>query len=99
MFWRFFTFLSFIICSIGVTAPLSEQDLSQQYDKLFDICSQTSCKEYSRYESMNCIHQCISEACYQKHYGKEPLEPGEVDEAREDEYITCVKEEIAQNES
>ena len=54
----------------------------------------SSCMELIPEESLNCIHQCMSESCYDTIYGTNPLEPGEIDIDRAKEFETCVKNEM-----
>jgi len=39
----------------------------------------------------NCVNRCLSAACYDKVYAKKPLEPGEVDKLRSNEFADCMK--------
>ncbi|KAK8791725.1 hypothetical protein WA588_002034, partial [Blastocystis sp. NMH] len=74
----------------------SPKQIDDYYQRLYDNCEERSCKDLNRYENLNCIHTCISETCYDLVYHNEPLEPGEVDLVREDQFITCVKNGIVQ---
>eukprot|EP00953_Heterococcus_sp_UTEX-ZZ885_P039117 20066-Heterococcus_DN1.PRE.3 len=67
-------------------------------------CELESCSQFVPEEAMNCLHQCISPACYQSIYAAEPvrrlahsfLEDGEVDLARSRAFINCFKKELRQ---
>ncbi|KAK8829766.1 hypothetical protein WA577_001160, partial [Blastocystis sp. JDR] len=72
----------------------TEERLDRYYDDMRENCLSVNCKDLGRYENMNCIHECISKQCYAFLYKEEPLEPGEIDNVREDKFITCVKNEI-----
>ncbi|KAH7288218.1 hypothetical protein KP509_31G017500 [Ceratopteris richardii] len=39
----------------------------------------------------NCALRCISTACYEKIYGDDPLEEGEIDYKRGREFLHCVR--------
>ena len=45
-------------------------------------------------EAMNCIHECRSPECYDILYGKDPLEPGQIDTDRAKEFDTCNRSEL-----
>jgi hypothetical protein len=57
----------------------------------------SACMDLIPEESLNCINQCMSEACYEKIYGTNPLEPGEIDIDRAKEFESCVKNEMRHN--
>lgn len=40
----------------------------------------------------NCINECISKICYDTIYKNNPLEPGEIDKIREEEFYKCYKQ-------
>ncbi|KAK8791272.1 hypothetical protein WA171_002219 [Blastocystis sp. BT1] len=88
-----------LLLSVAFAAAENRESWSQQridnyYQKLYDECETVTCKEFNRYENMNCIHECICKQCYTKIYEREPLEPGEVDFQREDDFIVCTKNSI-----
>jgi hypothetical protein len=45
-------------------------------------------------ESMNRVHLCISEQCFNQFYKENPLEDGEIDVLRIKEFEKCAKEEL-----
>jgi Domain of unknown function (DUF4787) len=45
-------------------------------------------------ESLNCVNECMSPACYTQVYAHEPLEDGQVDIPRAKEFEACVQEEL-----
>jgi hypothetical protein len=49
-----------------------------------------SCASLIPEESMNCIHRCVSVGCFKEVYGKEQLEPGEIDLPRQNVFEDCV---------
>ncbi|KAI5070391.1 hypothetical protein GOP47_0014734 [Adiantum capillus-veneris] len=50
------------------------------------------CKS-SAIEKENCALRCVSAACYEKIYGDDPLEEGEIDFKRGREFQYCVRKE------
>lgn len=40
----------------------------------------------------NCLNRCVSEPCYVRVYGNEPLEEGEVDYTRSRAFLMCLRE-------
>lgn len=56
-----------------------------------------SCASLIPEESMNCIHRCVSVRCFIEVYGKEQLEPGEVDLPRAEAFDDCVVAEIKES--
>jgi hypothetical protein len=59
-------------------AHLEQQCLEEICTGNFDI-----------YEKQNCIMKCISPTCWERFYGNNPLEDGEVDEVRKGRFNTC----------
>lgn len=51
--------------------------------------------ERSRAAMENCILRCVSPKCYDKVYGEDPLEEGEVDDVRGSRFRSCAKNEHA----
>lgn len=45
-------------------------------------------------ESLNCVNQCISPACFESIFAANPLEDGEVDFQRADKFEACAHEEL-----
>ena len=43
---------------------------------------------------MNCIHACRSPMCFQQIYQDEPLEPGQIDLEKADQFNSCCVTEI-----
>ena len=39
----------------------------------------TACIKKSPFDKITCIRKCVSNNCYASVYGREPLEPGEID--------------------
>jgi hypothetical protein len=60
-----------------------------------------TCASMIAEESLNCIFECVSPNCFAEIYGKEPLEPGplepgEVDIKRAQEFEDCASEQLRQ---
>eukprot|EP00967_Tisochrysis_lutea_P136955 scaffold244982_cov33-Tisochrysis_lutea.AAC.1 len=53
-------------------------------------CERSNCKDHDEDERANCILRCQSQACYQKIYGEEELEPGEIDVRRGRLFTACL---------
>ena len=45
-------------------------------------------------ESLNCVNQCLSHDCYEQIFAQDPLEDGEIDVVRGQQFEDCVKEEL-----
>ena len=56
-----------------------------------------SCAPLIPEESMNCIHRCVSVRCFNEVYGKEQLEPGEIDLPRAEAFEDCVAAELKES--
>jgi len=74
---------------------------TSKYDRIWrkkkKNCETSSCAEIVPDEAYNCVNQCISEICYDSVYKMEPLEDGEIDVARNRQFIFCVRNEIREN--
>lgn len=57
-------------------------------------CERQCLLEWVPEEAMNCVHTCRSPTCFEKLYGKDPLEPGQVDMERADLFDKCHLSEI-----
>ena len=55
-----------------------------------DKCYKETCPRIKQELAANCINKCASEKCYGEVYGKNPLEYGETDNARERNFVDCV---------
>lgn len=45
-------------------------------------------------ESLNCVNRCMSKDCYARIFANDPLEDGEVDLVRGQQFEDCVQEEL-----
>ncbi|KAA0158149.1 hypothetical protein FNF28_06389 [Cafeteria roenbergensis] len=52
-------------------------------------CRSQVCGSIPVHEDDNCVNECVSPRCYQEVYGAEPLEPGEVDLVRWQQFSSC----------
>ena len=59
-------------------------------------CETTVCGAYPLEEGLNCVSACLSPACFQQVYGVEPLEDGELDFARAQQFDECFLSELKQ---
>ena len=59
-----------------------------------DCITSEECKLIHPEENDNCINKCTSIQCFDKIYGDEPLEPGEVDFHRWRLFTTCARKEV-----
>ena len=57
-------------------------------------CEMEACIRFLPEEAMNCVQLCISPNCYERVYGGNPLEDGELDIDRAQQFELCVKEEM-----
>eukprot|EP01138_Halocafeteria_seosinensis_P010923 gb/GECG01011156.1/.p1 GENE.gb/GECG01011156.1/~~gb/GECG01011156.1/.p1 ORF type:complete len:154 (+),score=10.79 gb/GECG01011156.1/:1-462(+) len=53
-----------------------------------------SCSHIHPLENDNCVNECISKVCYDKVYGDNPLEPGEIDSGRRAAFVRCAKKDL-----
>ena len=56
-------------------------------------CEQNVCGAYLMEENLNCVSMCLSPACYEKVYGDNPVEDGELDFVRAKLFDECFLEE------
>jgi hypothetical protein len=56
-------------------------------------CERGECSSVHEDDFGNCVLKCQSAACYEEVYGKEELEPGEIDHKRTRQFTTCVNAE------
>ena len=61
--------------------------------KLRNLCENEVCGAYLVEENLNCVSICLSPACYEKVYGENPLEDGELDFERAKRFDECFLEE------
>ncbi|QDZ20670.1 hypothetical protein HOP50_04g31920 [Chloropicon primus] len=64
--------------------------VDKEYYKLRDECT-GGCTGGSDVQKENCVLLCVSPECYEKIYGSDPLEEGELDTTRGRLFRTCVR--------
>lgn len=60
------------------------------YNKLKKKCHSLHCNNMSKRLAINCINSCVSKNCFDKIYGNELLEYGEIDTVRDNSFRLCV---------
>ena len=74
---------------------VSRKSLEKQYNAKVLRCETETCGHLILEESMNCVTECVSRKCYEEaSFDRNPLEDGEIDEARSVVFAQCVKKEI-----
>lgn len=93
-----FTSLLLVLFSTVMGKGMAQNNMPNRLDRIWQArkqnCEQsTECRDIPAAESMNCINQCLSSACYEKVYASEPLEDGEIDRKRDRKFTDCVRQE------
>uniref|UniRef100_A0A0G4GQ10 Uncharacterized protein n=1 Tax=Chromera velia CCMP2878 TaxID=1169474 RepID=A0A0G4GQ10_9ALVE len=57
-------------------------------------CVMNECSDIPEEENDDCVDKCLSPQCYQDIFAENPLEPGEVDRKRRNDFMNCVKKEV-----
>lgn len=65
---------------------------------LNDCETNKNCSKFDQFTSSNCVLECLSSFCYHEFYGINPLEEGEIDTKRYNQFHKCVREEIYRKE-
>jgi len=60
-------------------------------------CEQEAGPHLLPHERENIVLACVSQNCYQRIYGIDPLEEGEIDTMRGREYRSCTREELQES--
>jgi hypothetical protein len=76
-------------------ANKNRKKIRKLVQKIQSHCRDHVCFSGRLEESMNCIHFCVSPACYESVYGDMPLEDGEMDFVRDAAYETCLQKEFS----
>jgi hypothetical protein len=70
---------------------------SKTHEKLWKTrkknCEKINCSHLVSDEAMNCVNECTSTDCYKEVYANDPLEDGEIDNARNRQFLQCVRKE------
>ena len=88
---RFAIFSLCVVIAIGKAARTNQLDRIWKNKKL--SCEVNQCTHLFPDEAYNCVNDCISTDCFNSIYHMSPLEDGEVDDARQREFMTCVRKE------
>mmetsp|Transcript_9702 Transcript_9702/g.35536 ORF Transcript_9702/g.35536 Transcript_9702/m.35536 type:complete len:120 (-) Transcript_9702:411-770(-) len=100
--WLFVALLFLVLASTAGAAKKRSSKLDSQYRETKRECESavstgtfgdTSCRE-SFASRENCVLRCTSEKCYQKVYGDDPLEEGEIDSGRSRDFRICARTDI-----
>ncbi len=78
----FVVFFIFFIYSIGIVEAKNESPFDRALKKKQKTCDKEICKRHIENYNENCINQCTHVECFNKIYGTDPLEDGEVDNKR-----------------
>ena len=60
-------------------------------------CESSTCEELIPEEAYNCVNKCLSEECFRMIYQDNPLEDGEIDNARNRQFTQCMRNEMREN--
>ena len=72
----------------------SSRRLKKEIHSVRSHCQQVTCAIWLPEEAKNCVNFCTSPACYAQVFGANPLEDGEIDIPRSQDYEDCLKEEF-----
>ena len=90
-------YFALLIATFISHAAAANKNSAAKFDKLWRAkkveCEQTVCLGQVIAESYNCVNKCTSAKCYEDIYEKYPLEDGEVDVRRSQEFSTCMRKE------
>lgn len=81
-----------LLASCGEAAKRNSRHARNMQTRRRD-CERITCAGVHEYERENCILRCRSEQCYERIYGAEELEPGEIDAQRTRLFNTCESQE------
>ena len=97
-FPRLVSFLLALLHSITTTPAASVSVGGNHYNRVDRQwrekkreCEQRQCQQFSLDEGMNCVNECLSLECFNQVYAHEPLEDGEIDSARNREFVSCLR--------
>lgn len=82
---RFLIFsLFFYYISVILTKPSKprEGNVDREFKKKMETCEKKNCGLIPQFFNENCINQCISANCFDRVFGQDLLEPGEIDTRR-----------------
>ena len=92
---RLFAVVVVLFMTTGAVAGSARavRDRPSAYSALFSACHDLCHGGNSPDERVNCVSKCVSPDCFEKIYGKQPLEDGEIDEVRKNRYNSCISAE------
>jgi hypothetical protein len=67
--------------------------LDRQWKSRKANCEKEQCSALIPEEAYNCVNECVSKLCYDEIYASNPLEDGEVDNARSRSFTNCLRKE------
>ena len=83
--------VAFLVLLAGVAAKKKAHQRATNNRKR--ECETTTCAPVHIDERDNCVLRCQSDACYEKVYSGNELEPGEIDGKRTRDFNSCVTQE------
>eukprot|EP00981_Chlorochromonas_danica_P008220 scaffold2066_cov229-Ochromonas_danica.AAC.4 len=81
----------FLICVLG---SLGANNRDKAWKAKKSKCEKQECVHLIPEEAYNCVNQCTSQKCFADIYGREPLEDGEIDNARSRAFVICLRDEV-----
>eukprot|EP01031_Cornospumella_fuschlensis_P038593 gene38593-46918_t len=85
-------FLALILYLLVVVRAAPNKDKKWRLKKA--SCEKQDCSHLVPEEAYNCVNKCTSEKCYDEVYKDNPLEDGEIDNARNRAFLSCLREEV-----
>ncbi|KAI2503422.1 protein of unknown function (DUF4787) [Fragilaria crotonensis] len=104
--WMLFLVKALLIAIIILLLPRlvdgstssSNKRVERELRTMRQDCSETTDRQLLLVEERtNCIHRCISNPCFERVYGTQPLEDGEIDIGRRRGFDSCVRDELRRN--
>ncbi|RYG65721.1 DUF4787 domain-containing protein [archaeon] len=84
--------LLLFLCLMVVSEAAPNKDKAWRLKKV--KCEKEDCSHLVPEEAYNCVNKCTSEKCYNEVYKESPLEDGEIDNARNRAFLSCLREEV-----
>lgn len=77
-------FLFFCYFSAISTKPSKprEGNADREFKRKMETCEKKNCEHIPQFFNENCINKCISANCFDRVFGQDLLEPGEIDTRR-----------------
>lgn len=82
----------------GVVAGKKKKRLDRRVSNMKRTCANdmNHCGKLIPEENMACVSMCMSPTCHETHYQENPLEDGEIDPRRWNNFESCVRNELKQ---